>query len=119
MEQQLLAAAETDPAVMVRCVDECERCHRICLRCAMAYGLEQGGEHVEPSHLRLMLACAELCRATADALLAAFDTCEDLCTLCARICTQCAESCERLGDLQECVESCRSCAQSCRAVAGL
>jgi hypothetical protein len=118
MEQQLLAAAETDPAVMIRCVDECEHCHRICLRTAMADGLEQGGEYVEPSHLRLMLACAELCRSTADALLAAFDTCEDLCALCARVCTQCAESCERLGDLQECVDACRSCSRACLAVTG-
>jgi hypothetical protein len=115
MEQQLLAAAESDPAVMVRCVDECERCHRICLRTAMAYGLEQG---VEAAHLKLMLACSDLCRATADSLLAAFDTCEDLCALCARVCTQCAESCEPMGELQECVDACRSCAQSCRAVSG-
>jgi hypothetical protein len=82
----------------------------------MGYGLDQGGEHVEASHLRWMLACAELCRATADALLASFDTCEDLCVLCARACTECADSCERVGELQECVDACRSCAQACLAV---
>lgn len=116
METQLLAAAESDPAVLIRCVDECERCHRLCLRSALADGLEQGGEHVDPSHLRLMLACSDLCRATADAVLAAFDTGEELCILCARTCDQCAQSCERVGDLQECVDACRTCAQSCRAV---
>jgi hypothetical protein len=109
MEQQLLAAAESDPAVMIRCVDECERCHRMSLRTAMAYCLEQG---VDPSHLRLMFACAELCRATADAVLAAFDIAEDLCALCARVCAQCADSCDRVGDLQDCAEVCRSCAGS-------
>jgi hypothetical protein len=118
MEQKLIAAAETDPAVLIRCVDECERCHRICLRTAMADSLEQGGEHVEPAHLRLMLACAELCRATADSVLAAFDTWEALSALCAKVCTQCAESCERVGELEECGEACRVCAQACRAVSG-
>jgi hypothetical protein len=118
MEQQLIAAAEGDPAVMVRCVDECERCHRVCLHTAMAYSLEQGGAHVEPSHLRLMLACAELCRATADSVLAAFDTSEALSVLCATICTQCAESCARVGELDECCEACRTCAEACRAVSG-
>jgi hypothetical protein len=118
MDQQLLAAAENDPAVMIRCVDECERCHRICLHTAMMYSLEQGVEHVEPAHLRLMMACADLCRATADSLLAGFDTSEDLCAICARVCAQCGESCARVGELAECMEACRACAAACAAVSG-
>jgi hypothetical protein len=118
MEQQLLTAAETDSAVMVRCVEECERCHRTCLRTAMTYCLEQWGDHLEPAHFRAMLACSDMCRATVDALLSAFDSCEEVCTLCARVCSQCADSCERVGDLQDCVEACHACARACIAVAG-
>jgi hypothetical protein len=118
MEQQMLMAAETDSAEMIRCIDECERCHRVCLRLAMTYCLEQGGEHVEPPHFRLMLACAELCHAAADTMLSGFTMHEEICALCARVCRECAESCERVGDMEECVEACRRCAESCSRVAG-
>ena len=118
MDQQLLTAAETDSAVMVRCVEECERCHRTCLRTAMTYCLEQGTDRVDPAHFRSMLACADMCRATIDALLSGFDSCEDVCVLCARVCSQCADNCERMPELQDCAEVCRACARACSAVGG-
>ena len=45
------------------CIDECLRCYQTCLGTAMGYCLEQGGRHVAPEHFRLMMACAEICRA--------------------------------------------------------
>jgi hypothetical protein len=65
-----------------------------------------------------MLACAELCRTTADALLGSFAYFEVLCEGCSRVCRECAESCERIGDMQECVEACRRCAESCERMTG-
>jgi hypothetical protein len=118
MEQQMLMAAEADSAEMLRCIDYCERCHRVCLRTAMTYCLEQGGEHVEPPYFRLMLACAQICSTTADALLSEFESYEQLCALCANICRTCAASCERIGDMEECVESCRRCAEGCERLSG-
>jgi len=41
MVQQVLAAAEMDSAAMLRCIEECERCHRTCLRTALTYCLEK------------------------------------------------------------------------------
>jgi hypothetical protein len=118
MEQQMLMTADVDSAEVMRCIDDCERCHRICLRMAMTFCLEQGGEHVEPPHLRAMLACADVCRMTADSMLAAFTLHEELCGLCARVCRDCAESCERVGDMPECVDACRQCAMSCARLSG-
>lgn len=118
MEQQMLIAAEVDSEALLRCIEDCERCHRLCLRMAMTHCLEQGGDHLEPPHFRVMLACAEICRTTADAMLASYALYEELCAVCARICRDCAESCERVGELEECALACRACAESCTRLAG-
>jgi hypothetical protein len=102
----------------MRCIEECERCHRMCLRTAMTHCLEQGGSCLEPPHLRVMLACAELCRTTADSMLAGYSLYEELCAACARVCRDCAESCERIGELDECVQACRRCMESCARLTG-
>ena len=88
-----------DQYAAIRCVEECERCHRTCLRTAMTYCLEKGVDEVEPAHFR--------------ALLTSQDPTHTDCALCARVCLQCAEVCERAGDLQDCVEACRRCARTC------
>jgi hypothetical protein len=118
MEQRMLMSVETDSAEMMRCIDDCERCHRLCLRMVMTHCLEQGGECLEPPLVRVMLACAELCRTTADAMLAGYALYEELCAVCARVCRDCAESCKRLGELQECVDACRRCSESCAHLTG-
>jgi hypothetical protein len=118
MEQRMLMAAEADSEELRRCIDACERCHRVCLHAAMTQCLEQGGEHLEPPHFRVMLACAELCRTTADAMLAGYALYEEVCAVCARVCRDCAESCERVGELEECADACRRCAASCARITG-
>ena len=114
----MLAAAEAGSEELKRCIDDCERVHRVCLHAAMTQCLEQGGEYLEPPHLRVMLACADLCRTTADAMLAGYALYEELCSVCARVCRDCAESCERIGELEECVDACRRCADSCARITG-
>lgn len=54
---------------MQDCIDECLRCYQTCLGMAMTHCLEQGGKHVEPGHFRLMMACAEICRTSANFML--------------------------------------------------
>src|ERR1700730_10378756 len=49
-------------AEMKSCIDECQRCYQMCLSTAMGHCLEAGGQHTEPKHFRLMIACAEMCR---------------------------------------------------------
>jgi hypothetical protein len=57
-------------AEMKSCIDECQRCYQMCLSTAMGHCLEVGGQHTEPKHFRLMIACAEMCRTSAHFMLA-------------------------------------------------
>lgn len=103
---------------MQACIDECLKCYSVCLGSAMTHCLEQGGRHVEPSHFRLMSACAEICRTAAHIMLVNSPHHRHICRECAEICEQCAADCERLGDMKECVDACRRCAASCQKMAG-
>ncbi len=102
---------------MRACVEECLKCHSTCLAMASHHCLEAGGRHVEPGHFRLMLACAEMCRASAAMMLIGTEHHRQTCRSCAEICQACADSCAEIGDMDECVATCRSCADSCRKMA--
>lgn len=102
---------------MQACIDECLRCYSVCLGMAMNHCLEAGGKHVEPSHFRMMMACAEICRTSASFMLISSDHHKRTCAVCAEVCEACAKSCEEVGDMQECVDACRRCAESCRRMA--
>jgi hypothetical protein len=102
---------------MQSCIDECLRCYQVCLGMAMSHCLEKGGEHTEPKHFRLMMACASICQTAAQFMLIGSPHHKHLCAECAEICMECAEDCERVGDMQECVEACKRCAESCQEMA--
>lgn len=103
---------------MQACIDACLKCYRTCLSTAMHHCLEAGGRHTEPQHVRLMIACAEMCRASAHLMLTGSDAHRHSCAACAKICADCAVDCERVGDMAECVAVCRACAESCLKMAG-
>lgn len=102
---------------MQACIDACLRCYQTCLSTAMHHCLEAGGKHTEPEHLRLMLACAEMCRASAQIMLTGSSAHKHSCAACAAICAACAADCERVGDMNECVAACRACSDSCNKMA--
>ena len=102
---------------MRACIEECLRCHGVCLGTAMRHCLEAGGEHTTPAHFRLMMACAEICRASAAFMLIGTEHHRHTCGECAEICEECARDCERVGDMQDCVDACRRCAEHCRRMA--
>lgn len=102
---------------MQACIEACLRCHRTCLGMAMNHCLQAGGKHVAPDHFKLMIACAELCRTSADVMLIGTDLHKHVCRACAEVCEACAASCEGLDGMEECVQACRHCAQSCREMA--
>jgi hypothetical protein len=101
---------------MNECIARCTACHQTCLRLAMTHCLEMGGKHVEATHFRLMITCAEICQTAANLMLAGSDQHALVCKACAEICDACAKSCERLDGMESCVATCRDCAQSCRAM---
>lgn len=104
-------------AEMQACIEECLRCHSVCLGMAMNHCLEVGGKHVAPDHFKLMMACAEMCQTAANQMLIGTRHHKHTCRECAEICEECARSCEQVGDMDECVRQCRSCAASCQRMA--
>jgi hypothetical protein len=100
-----------------QCIADCQACSGECLETAMHICLETGGRHTEPTHFRLMINCAEICRTAAEFMLSRSAFHERLCGLCADVCTACARSCEEIGGMAHCAELCRRCAESCRSMA--
>ena len=71
---------------MRACVEACLKCHGTCLSMALNHCLPMGGKHTEPSHFKLMMACAEMCQASANVMLVGTDLHQRSCGLCADIC---------------------------------
>jgi hypothetical protein len=101
-----------------QCIEECLRCYQLCLSEVSLHCLPAGGRHAEPEHVRLMLACAETCRASAHVMLLGTGEHRRTCAACAALCEACAGSCDAVGQMQECAEVCRRCAEHCRRMAG-
>ncbi|WP_427023544.1 four-helix bundle copper-binding protein [Aureimonas ureilytica] len=102
---------------MSACIKACLDCYSTCLSTATHHCLEAGGKHTEPKHFRLMLACAEMCRASAQIMLTGSPAHRHSCAACAEICAACAADCERVGDMERCVAACHACAEECRKMA--
>jgi hypothetical protein len=102
-----------------RCIDECQSCRDICLE-AISHCLDKGGKHVDATHMRTLLDCADACETSATFMLRGSAMHSSTCEVCAEACEQCAKSCDRLGDddlMRRCAEECRRCAESCRQMA--
>ena len=102
---------------MADCIEKCLRCYAICLSTVTRHGMELGGENAEPAHLRLMLACSEMCRTSAHFMLIGTVHHKHTCKECAEICLECATECDRVGGMQECANACRACAEICSRMA--
>lgn len=104
---------------MQDCIQECHRCHNSCTE-TITHCLEMGGDHAEPSHIGLLMDCAEICQTSANFMLRMSDFHDEMCATCADVCQRCAEDCERFADdevMQRCAELCRSCARMCNEMA--
>ena len=114
-----LTTARLSPE-MQRCIDECLHCYSLCEQTA-AHCLILGGRHAEPSHIRLLMDCADICRMAAGFMLRGSDYHGRICETCADVCRACAEDCERVDPtdqlMKECAAQCRSCADSCARMA--
>jgi hypothetical protein len=104
-------------AEMEKCIHNCEECHDVCIQ-TMTYCLQMGGKHAEPSHIRLLADCIQICHMSADFMLRGSEFHPRTCGVCAEICEQCAADCERIDrndtQMAACAEVCRRCAESCR-----
>jgi hypothetical protein len=103
-----------DPAVR-NCIDECVRCHEVCLS-TVPYCLEQAGRHAEEAHITLLLDCAKICQTAVDFMLRGSDEQGRICAACAALCQRCAEDCDQFARddvMHACAEVCRRGADSC------
>jgi len=100
-----------------QCIENCTRCHRICLETAARHFRGEGGAgEVPETHIRLLLDCAEICQTSANFMLRGSDLHMRTCAVCAEVCDRCAEDCERMGDdetMRRCAEACRRCEDAC------
>lgn len=106
-------------ADMQECIDRCHSCQEACFE-TISHCLEMGGKHAEPEHIRMLMACAEICETSARFMLLGSEHHTRTCDVCAEICAACAEDCERFtedGTMQRCADACRRCAESCRQMA--
>jgi hypothetical protein len=104
---------------MQQCIQNCLDCHSICLQ-TIQHCLAMGGKHAEPSHIRLLMDCAEICQTSANFMLRGSNLHGRTCGVCAEVCARCAEDCARMGEdslMQQCAEACRRCADSCQRMA--
>jgi hypothetical protein len=97
----------------------CTRCHEACLE-TLSLCLTRSG-HSPPSHVRILLDCAEICQTSTDFLIRNSDIHRQVCAACAATCLACASSCAQFvgdDDMKCCEEICRQCAEACNEVAG-
>ncbi|MEA5616239.1 four-helix bundle copper-binding protein [Cronbergia sp. UHCC 0137] len=100
-----------------QCIENCLDCHSICLNTVTTYCIHQGGMHIEPAHIRLMLDCAEICQTSANFMLRGSELHLRSCAMCAEVCDRCAQNCDRFSDdhqMRVCADICHRCAESCR-----
>ena len=101
-----------------QCIENCQRCHRICLETAARH--LKGEATMEPTHLRLLLDCAEICQTSANFMIRGSDLHGETCGACSVICERCADECDRHGEdphMAACAEICRRCSETCREMA--
>jgi hypothetical protein len=105
-------------ARMQECIDRCQSCEQACLK-TINHCLQLGGKHAAADHIRLVMACAEICDTSARFMSLGSRHHARVCDVCAEICEACAEDCERFDDeaMKQCADACRRCAESCRQMA--
>lgn len=103
---------------MRQAIDKARECERICQE-TFNHCLEMGGRHAAPSHLRILLDCAEVCGTASGTLLRGAVN-GPLWAACIAACEVCEASCRNVGDddqMRACAEACRACADACAPLA--
>ena len=105
---------------MTSCIALCQECHEVCLENVTSC-LEKGGQHAQPSHIRMLLDCAEICETSANFMIRGSELHTETCRACSEVCQRCADDCQRLSDdseMKKCADVCLRCAESCAQMAG-
>ena len=104
-------------AELRECLDACSACVETCLGAALRQaGLEPESAQ-ERTRMRLLLACATLCRAAIEVMTTGSVHHAALCRDCAEVCSACALACRGSSELAATVTACLRCAAACRRAA--
>jgi hypothetical protein len=99
-----------------RCIQECEKCHDVCLQ-AVVHCLRRGGRHADPNHITTLLDCVDMCATSVNFMVRESARVARTCGLCAEVCDACAKSCASFHDddeMRRCAAECQRCAELCR-----
>lgn len=96
------------------CIRSCWECRHECQTTFYNHCLEEGGEHLDTSHVKLMADCIQICQLTADFMTRNSDNHDTVCRACSEICEACGNSCEAIDDMSSCAQACYKCAKLCR-----
>lgn len=98
--------------------DICHECHDVCEDTLVNHCLEQGGAHMEPRHVKLLLDCIQICQTSADFMHRNSEYASAVAIACAGVCEACANSCDKFDseEMRECARVCRECAEYCRSM---
>lgn len=99
------------------CIRHCWECRHHCQTELYTYCLQEGGEHAQAGHVKLMTDSIQICQISADFMTRQSEYHEATCRACAEICRACAASCREIG-MDDCADICQACADSCAAMAG-
>jgi hypothetical protein len=106
-------------AAMRACIDECQKCHIVCLTTATELGLEPARRRSTPAQIRAMLDSAQICATTADFMARGSPNHTAICRLCADICEDCIRACTNMPGMESCIVVCEACVKSCRKMAAM
>lgn len=98
------------------CIEKCWSCRNTCQKTLFNHCLYEGGVHVAPEHVKLMVDCIQICQMAADFMVRNSPNHKELCRVCADICQKCGESCAKIVDenMEKCSEVCFECARICK-----
>jgi hypothetical protein len=104
---------------MKDCTEVCWSARNMCEKTLFRHCLEEGGVHLEPDHVRVMMDCIDICQLTADSMVRNSSYHAIFCKACAEICEACADTCEDIGgdEMEACADECLKCAEYCRFMA--
>lgn len=112
------SARQTTDNLREQCIQNCNKSLTACLE-GINFCLEQGGDHLEKEHLKILQSCAIACRTSVELMSLQSDFSASFCKACAEVCQACAESCEKMdgAPMKMCAEACRGSQQSCEKMA--
>jgi hypothetical protein len=103
---------------MRECIEAASDCYSVSAE-TLSYSLD-GGQYLDPAHLRVLIDLCEVCQATQNTMLRGSGLSVMLAAVCVEACEKAAESCRQLNgsdeQLASCAEMCDATADRCRKV---